>query len=105
MRTNAAQLQASDFGVVFGVMMLEMEMEQSNYLSDMLAKLCKLSGTKAKPVNCASLDFSYSEIIAHLRSNDVDVDTAIKISNISPKKDQPLLQHKLMVILYSLCVS
>jgi hypothetical protein len=53
LRSEVAQLQASDYGVVFGIMMLDLEVELINFTSAMVAKFSALSGIGAKAINCA----------------------------------------------------
>lgn len=88
MKLNAAQLQASDFGVVFGVMMLEIELEQSNHLSAMAAKLSALSGIATKAVDSAGPDFTYQEIADYLRSeHSIPASDLYAIANRRSRRD------------------
>jgi hypothetical protein len=53
LRSEVAQLQASDHGVVFGIMILDLEVELANFTSAMVAKLSELIGIEARAINCA----------------------------------------------------
>jgi hypothetical protein len=100
LRSNAAQLQASDFGVVFGIMMLEMELELTHCLSAMVAKLSELSGIRAKVLDCDGPDYTQIEIYDHLKSfvNRMCEEGIYQISKRRYRKDQPLKpDQKLMV--------
>jgi hypothetical protein len=76
LRLKAAQLQANDFGVVFGIMMIEMELELTHYLSAMVAKLSELSGIRAKALDCDGPDFTDAEIGDYLMSFKRDISKA-----------------------------
>jgi hypothetical protein len=49
-RSKIVQLRASDFGMVFGITLLEIELELTHYLSAMVAKL---SGIRGRAIDCA----------------------------------------------------
>jgi hypothetical protein len=92
LRLKAAKLQASDFGVVFGIMMIEMELELTNYLSAMVARLSQLSGISAKVLDCDGPDFTEIEIYDYLRSFEVRIseEGIYQISKRRYRKDQIL---------------
>lgn len=94
LRSNLSQLQASDFGVVFGIMMLEIELEQSNHLSAMAAKLSELSGLATKAVDSVGPDFTYREITDYLANEKFP---ASNLTEVLHKRNQPE-ERKMMVM-------
>jgi hypothetical protein len=109
-RSEAAKLKANDFGVVFGITILEMELEMTNYLSAMVAKLSELSGIRAKAIDCSGPDFTFSEIDDYLKSVRVDTSEAV-ISKMSerllqknrPQKPDQQLMVMILIALLNEC--
>jgi hypothetical protein len=83
--------------VVFGVMMLEIELEQSNHLSAMAAKLSELSGIATNAVDCNGPDFTYPEITGYLSAENSF--PAIPLPAISNRTVS--VEQKLMVMRFS----
>jgi len=90
LRSNVAQLQASDFGVAFGIMMLEIELEQSNHLSAMAAKLSELSGIATNAIDCVGPDFTYLEITGHLSPENTYYSSPLPEVSNEHDYDEPL---------------
>jgi hypothetical protein len=101
-RSNLAQLRASDFGVVFGIMMLELELELTNYLSAMVAKLSELTGIRPQAINCDGPDISSEAELRDIMepSEEHFIEDAIsKISKRKSTKSAPKkLEHQFMVM-------
>jgi hypothetical protein len=94
------QLQASDFGVVFGIMMLELELELTNYLSAMVAKLSELIGIRPTAINCDGPDICEADLHNILQPKEVHVmeDAISRISKSKYTKNAPTkLEHQFMV--------
>jgi hypothetical protein len=106
-RSEAAKLKANDFGVVFGITILEMELELTNHLSAMVAKLSELSGIRAKAIDCSGPDFTICEIDDYLKITCVEKSEAAicKMSerllqqNRPQKPDQQLMVMILLALL------
>jgi hypothetical protein len=100
-RSNVEQLRASDFGMVFGIMMLEMELELTNYLSAMVAKLSELSGIRVKAIDCAGPDISEAEFPDFMTITDMNIEDVIsKINTLNFTETGHLqLEQKFMVMM------
>jgi hypothetical protein len=100
-RLNISQLRASDFGVVFGIMMLELELELTNYLSAMVAKLSELTGIRPRAINCDGPDISSeAELRDMMEPSEEHIikDAISKISKRKSTKSAPKkLEHQFMV--------
>jgi hypothetical protein len=102
--SKLVQLKASDFGVVFGIMMLEMELQLTDYISAMVARLSELSGIRPTAVDCDGPDLTCENDLREVmerKDEQVIKDAILRMSQSKSTVDSAKkLEHQFMVMIF-----